>query len=407
MPKKDRVPQVPILGPGKPPPPDPDFESDAEDVAEDEKGRGSAFRKPGDAATLPELIRFLIDRTGYIKALETEGSPEAFSRIENLKELANAAHDAEVRGETLGEFLDHAALASDTDQFDPDARVTLMTLHAAKGLEFPLVFLAGLEEGLFPHSRTLNNPDEFEEERRLCYVGMTRAMNSLVLSRAHYRRRYGNDAPEMSIPSRFLEEVPSRLIENLGGRSSAQSSAWSTPGYPKSSSRPGAASDFADRHYNYEDENQESPRSPTRGIAASGIKGSGLGTNRSSSKPFVASWMTPRTPSPCHDSRPKVESPGGPPPESIDNIARFFGGKAGHGKLGSLPRPAASHTATGLPHPSGATGLKKGQRVRHSKYGEGVILLREGDGEDAKLTVLFSRHGMKKLMEKFANLQKI
>jgi len=85
---------------------------------------------------------------------------------------------------------------------------------------------------------------------------MTRAINSLVLTRAHYRRRYGNDAPEMSIPSRFLEEVPSRLIENLGGRPAVQSSAWSTPGYPKSYSRPGAASDFADRHYNYEDENQ-------------------------------------------------------------------------------------------------------------------------------------------------------
>ena len=181
--------------------------------------RSDAFRAPGDAATLPELIRFLIDRTGYIKALETEGSPEAFSRIENLKELANAAHDAEERGETLADFLDHAALASDTDQFDPDARVTLMTLHAAKGLEFPLVFLAGLEEGLFPHSRTLNNPEELEEERRLCYVGMTRAMNTLILTRAHYRRRYGNDAPEMSIPSRFLEEVPAELIENLGGRS--------------------------------------------------------------------------------------------------------------------------------------------------------------------------------------------
>jgi DNA helicase-2/ATP-dependent DNA helicase PcrA len=93
-------------------------------------------------------------------------------------------------------------------------------------------------------------------------------------------------------------------------------------------------------------------------------------------------------------------------PNSIDNIARFFGGKAGHGKLGSLLTPATSHAATGLSHPSGATGLKKGQRVRHSKYGEGVILLREGDGEDAKLTVLF-RHGTKKLMEKFANLQKI
>jgi DNA helicase-2/ATP-dependent DNA helicase PcrA len=331
--------------------PDPDAESDAEEVATGKNER--AFRKPGGAATLPELIRFLLDRTGYIKALETEGSPEAFSRIENLKELANAAHDAEARGETLAEFLDHAALASDTDQFDPNARVTLMTLHAAKGLEFPLVFLAGLEEGLFPHSRTLNNPDELEEERRLCYVGMTRAMSSLILTRAHYRRRYGNDAPEMSIPSRFLEEVPLRLIENLGSRSPAQS-AWVTPGYPKSySRRPGTTSDFADqKHYNYEDENQEAPR-------------------------------------------------------SIDNIARFFGGKAGHGKSGSLPRPAAAAPAMEIPASSGALNLKKGQHVRHAKYGEGTILQREGDGESAKLTILFNSHGVKKLMEKFANLKRI
>ena len=375
------------------------------------------FRTPGDAATLPELIRFLLDRTGYIKALETEGSPEAFSRIENLKELANAAHDAEARGETLAEFLDHAALTSDTDQFDPDARVTLMTLHAAKGLEFSLVFLAGLEEGLFPHSRTLNNPDELEEERRLCYVGMTRAMNSLILTRAHYRRRYGNDAPEMSIPSRFLEEVPNRLIENLGGRSPA----WSTHGYASAGSRSGASrrhahsGDFTDRHYNYEDENQEAPRSPGQGFGPTAKKGYGTGANGSTSKPFVASWMTAKAPAASHEASPTRKSAetakdGGAEaqPDSIDNIARFFGGKAGAGKPGSLVRPAVSAPAMNLPHSSGATGLKKGQHVRHAKYGEGTILLREGDGEGAKLTILFSsHHGVKKLMEKFANLQKI
>ncbi len=91
-----------------------------------------------------------------------------------------------------------------------------MTLHAAKGLEFPLVFLAGMEEGLFPHSRTFTDPTGLEEERRLCYVGMTRAMDTLVMTRARYRRRYGNDMPEASIPSRFLEEVPARLVEDLG-----------------------------------------------------------------------------------------------------------------------------------------------------------------------------------------------
>jgi len=323
------------------------------------------FRKPGDAATLPELIRFLIDRTGYIKALEAEASPESFSRIENLKELANAAHDAEERGETLAEFLDHAALASDTDQYDPEARVTLMTLHAAKGLEFPLVFLAGMEEGLFPHSRTLMNPEELEEERRLCYVGMTRAMNTLVLTRAHYRRRYGNDAPEGTVPSRFLEEVPPNLVENLSGRSPA----WSTPAYSYGGRRgygSDRSNDFEGRHYNYEDESQETPR-----VSAAGAAG---GKNRSSA----------------------------PDRGSIDNIARFFGGKPGNGRPGSFVRPHMD-----LPEATGSSGLKKGQRVRHAKYGEGTILVREGDGEDAKLTVMFTRHGMKKLVEKFANLQKI
>jgi DNA helicase-2/ATP-dependent DNA helicase PcrA len=170
------------------------------------------FRAPGDPATLPELIKFLNDRSGYIRALEDEATPESFSRIENLRELANAAQDAEERGETLSDFLDHAALVSDTDSYSSDARVTLMTLHAAKGLEFPLVFLAGLEEGLFPNSRSLLDPTGLEEERRLCYVGMTRAMDTLVLTRARYRRRYGSEMPDASIPSRFLDEVPARLI---------------------------------------------------------------------------------------------------------------------------------------------------------------------------------------------------
>jgi DNA helicase-2/ATP-dependent DNA helicase PcrA len=342
---------------------------DAGSVTEsDEKAETRrAFRTPGDSATLPELIRFLIDRTGYIKALETEGSPEAFSRIENLKELANAAHDAEGRGETLAEFLDHAALASDTDQFDPNARVTLMTLHAAKGLEFSLVFLAGLEEGLFPHSRTLSSPDELEEERRLCYVGMTRAMNTLILTRAHYRRRYGNDAPEMSIPSRFLEEVPSQLVENLGGRGPA----WATPAY---SSNYGAGrrhrhgGDAEGAHFNYEDESQEIPRSLA----------------------------------PASSPRPGFAAKSKGPEGSLDNIARFFGSKSGGARPGTFARPTMD-----IPAAHGASGLKKNQRVMHAKYGEGTVLLREGDGEDAKLTVLFARHGVKKLMEKFANLTKI
>jgi DNA helicase-2/ATP-dependent DNA helicase PcrA len=346
----------------------PEEPTHAPTVSESNSAEGSGFRSPGDSATLPELIRFIIDRSGYIKALETEGTPEAFSRIENLKELANAAHDAEERSETLADFLDHAALASDTDQFDPNSRVTLMTLHAAKGLEFPLVFLAGLEEGLFPHSRALSSPEELEEERRLCYVGMTRAMNTLILTRAHYRRRYGADMPEASVPSRFLEEVPSQLIENLGSRSPG----WSTPAYSTGRHRSSAAGSFG-THFNYEDESQEISHA-------------------------AAPSFSPR-----HGAIPRDKSVQTPAPErSIDNIARFFGGRSGAARTGSFARPTMD-----IPAANGASGLKKGQRVMHAKYGEGTVLQREGDGEDAKLTVLFVGHGMKKLMEKFANLRRI
>ena len=179
-------------------------------------GRMPALHADTPTPSTADILKFLIDRTGYIKLLEQEDTPEAYSRIENLRELVNAAMDSRDRGETLDQFLDHAALVSDADAYDEAAQITLMTLHAAKGLEFPLVFLGGLEEGLFPHSRTFLQPDDIEEERRLCYVGMTRAMDTLVLTRAVYRRRYGTDLPEASIPSRFLEEVPAGLVEELG-----------------------------------------------------------------------------------------------------------------------------------------------------------------------------------------------
>src|SRR5258708_16154372 len=148
-----------------------------------------------------------------MKVLEEGESGEAFSRIENLRELVNAAMDSKDRGETLDQFLDHAALVSDADAYDQGAQITLMTLHAAKGLEFPLVFLCGLEEGLFPHSRTFLNPDDVEEERRLCYVGMTRAMDQLVLTRAGYRRRDWTVMAEGGGASRVLEGNAAEVVE--------------------------------------------------------------------------------------------------------------------------------------------------------------------------------------------------
>jgi DNA helicase-2/ATP-dependent DNA helicase PcrA len=328
------------------------------------------FRSPGDPATLPELIRFLIDRSGYIRALEDEGTPEAISRIENLKELANAAQDAQERGETLSEFLDHAALVSDTDKYNPDSRVTLMTLHAAKGLEFPLVLLAGMEEGLFPHSRTLNDPNGLEEERRLCYVGMTRAMDTLIVSRARFRRRFGNDMPDASIASRFLEEIPQHLLEDLSGRESRgmYGSSMTSGGYSGAyggyRSRPSNHDDDGtSRHYSYEDEDQSSRPN--------------YGNNSAARRSFANSNLAKK-------------------PDSIDNIASFFGGRGA-----PIARPKMPVAA-----PTGKTGFQSGQRVIHPKYGEGTIFRREGDGDDAKLTVQFARFGIKKLVEKFAQLER-
>jgi len=330
-----------------------------------------AFRKPGDAATLPELIKFLNDRSGYIRALEDEATPESFSRIENLKELANAAQDAQQRGETLHEFLDHAALISDADSYSSEARVTLMTLHAAKGLEFPLVFLAGMEEGLFPHSRTFTDPTGLEEERRLCYVGMTRAMDTLIMTRARYRRRYGSDMPESSIPSRFLEEVPSRLVEDLGSpparpqfSGSGYGNAYATP-YPKANRFGRNSAEVGERHYSYEDEDQ-------RPSYAGSSSSSGNG-NRSKFSKTAA------------------------PSQSIDNIASFFAARG----------QKISRTKLDIPEATGKTGLKQGARVRHPKYGEGTVFRREGDGDDAKITVQFQQHGVKKLVEKFAQLERL
>jgi DNA helicase-2/ATP-dependent DNA helicase PcrA len=311
------------------------------------------FRSPGGPATVPEILKFLIDRTGYIKQLEQEATPDSFARIENLRELVNAAMDSRDRGETLAEFLDHAALVSEVDSYDPRGRVTLMTLHSAKGLEFNLVFLIGMEEGLFPHSRTFNDPDQMEEERRLCYVGMTRAMDQLVLTQARFRRRYGTDMPDASVPSRFLEEVPPQLLDDLG-----------LPRSSRAKSR--LRSDYAGAHYNYEDEDQS------------------LASHR---------------PAPGVRSKPRGSSYSGPRYNSIENIAEFF---ASRGKK----FPLAKLAAEAPPGAGGKTAFRPGQRVRHPKYGEGVVYQREGDGETAKITVQFPRFGLKKLVEKYAQLER-
>ncbi len=173
------------------------------------------IREKLEDRSLPDLIRFILEASGYRQMLLDEDTDEARSRMENLNELMNAAADSTDRGETLREFLDHAALVSDQDSFDEKAPVSLMTIHSAKGLEFPVVFVVGLEEGLFPHSRSMIAQEELEEERRLFYVAMTRAQNQLCLTRVRMRRFHGADSSEVTEPSRFLGEIPPLLLEDV------------------------------------------------------------------------------------------------------------------------------------------------------------------------------------------------
>jgi DNA helicase-2/ATP-dependent DNA helicase PcrA len=315
---------------------------------------------PAPTVSTADILKFLIDRTGYIKLLEEEDTPEAFSRIENLRELVNAAMDSRDRAETLDQFLDHAALVADADDYDARAQITLMSLHAAKGLEFPLIFLSGLEEGLFPHSRTMLIPEDIEEERRLCYVGMTRAMDQLILTRAVYRRRYGTDLPEASVPSRFLEEVPAPLLEELG----TSTARVGTGAFARPGGRSPAAYESETTHYSYEDEDQ----------STAWYAGDNARSNARAAKPTAPAR----------------------PYSSIENIAEFF---ASRGKKFTVPKPAVEE-------PTGKRGFRPGQRVRHPKYGEGTVYQREGEGEEAKITVQFPRFGLKKLVEKYAQLER-
>ncbi len=178
-----------------------------------------------------EMLRYLLDASGYMAELEEERSIEAEGRLENLAELVGGAEDFE----TVAEFLEQVSLVADTDKLDDDeSQVVLMTLHSAKGLEYPIVFLIGLEDGVFPHMRSLGEPRELEEERRLAYVGITRARERLFLSHAWSRMLHGTT--QYNPPSRFLDEIPESLVQDAeGSRARRRSSSFGSSGSNSSS----------------------------------------------------------------------------------------------------------------------------------------------------------------------------
>jgi DNA helicase-2/ATP-dependent DNA helicase PcrA len=170
------------------------------------------FKVRAGQTPYPQLTSDLIEETGYGSQLRAERTEEARNRLDNLEQLLAGMEEHFGSEGTLGEYLEQVALITDLDSHDPSLdRVTLMTLHSAKGLEFPVVFMAGMEEDLFPHSRSADGPEELEEERRLCYVGMTRAMQKLYLTHARRRRVFGDY--QFNLPSRFLAEIPVHLLE--------------------------------------------------------------------------------------------------------------------------------------------------------------------------------------------------
>lgn len=310
------------------------------------------------SSPVSDIVKTAILDTGYENAFKSENTDEAEARLENLQELVNAAVDYDNQGiEGLREFIDHSALVSDADQYKRDAPVTLMTAHSAKGLEFPLVFIVGLEDGLFPHSRSATDPAELEEERRLCYVAMTRAERYLYVTHAMKRRVYGEELA--SEPSQFLNEMPLELLEDLSlGKS------W------LSFARGSSTTEYEQGEY------------------------------RKERKKFSGKTY-----------------------DSVDSIAEFF--KQRNRQMGR-PDSERRHAATANRHPASGTRspasssrpsttdtqlttsseFAPGSYVRHAKYGRGLVLHREGAGDSLKLTVTFPGYGQKKLVQKYAGLEK-
>ena len=384
-------------------------------------GQMESFRARAESEdfSIRDLIEGIMDETGYQQELEAEGEIEAQTRLENIEELVNKAVSYEEDSEhpTLDEFLEQVALVADIDSMDEsEDRVTLMTLHSAKGLEFPKVYLVGMEDGLFPSMMSINSDDrtDLEEERRLCYVGITRAKKELVLTSA--RQRMVNGETRYCKPSRFLEEVPEGLLDEerlepvLGSYGSRGNGAGQA-----NASGFGSTADDAGLPWNQS--------------AASGrVSTFGKGYNAYASKtslPFDGFGIGPAGQGSGAESG--VQGNGSAAGSSMGagsgaghGMGAGHAGKAGYGVGGGCTGKAgygggAGHAGTGGKPAFGkaftvekpaSLNYREGDRVKHIKFGEGTVKSIKDGGKDYEVTVEFDTAGQKKMFASFAKLKK-
>jgi DNA helicase-2/ATP-dependent DNA helicase PcrA len=326
---------------------------------------------------VPDLVEYVLVRTGYRRMLQESRDLQDESRMENLEELLNSAREytEENPQAALADYLDSLTLMSDIDRAETGKGVTLMTLHSAKGLEYRVVFLVGMEEGILPHSNSQEHNDDLEEERRLCYVGMTRARDMLFCTHAYERRIHGRFREQS--PSPFLKEIPEDAIEQVRLGSSARYGSSQEPNWrEKPLGRSGGGSGYGSGNYGGGYSGGSSkygrPEAPRRAPASP-----------PSRPPIAAS-----TPKPA------------PKQDSANGVLSFF-------QNAPVQFDPNAIQAARQQQQTAAGELKRGQKVRHEQFGVGTILTMEGSGPDAKLTVYFDHVGSKKFVARFAKLTRV
>ena len=363
-----------------------------------------------DKLAVSDLIEEVMEKTGYVEALKNDKAEKKIeneSRIENLHEFIGVAKEFEKEEEeepNLENFLSKMALLSDIDESDlEEERVTLMTLHAAKGLEFPVVFMAGMEEGMFPHARTLMEPEQMEEERRTCYVGITRAQRKLYMTYAGMRTIYGRT--NVYEPSRFLDEIPDELKEELafrrrrlddeggfGGYNDYDGYGSGSNGYGSHGNGSGYGGKRFGGSFGYGGYSRNAggftaKNSPQAGTIEQQRPAGGMASAGSFAPHFSSSA-----------SRPAAAK--GQPMSGLEALSA----------VRSINPAIAKGVQMGtksLARPDMSIQWKTGDKAAHSKWGTGTVVGVSGSGEEREIQINFPGIGLKKLMQKYAPLKKV